>query len=117
MPASLGSGPVQRSCVAQAAYLARRYTWSVLTPVTGDVVVSLSSSPDRLTEAFVSVPSTFGIRAASYRRLRVLSASLTDQVPKLPANARAASPYSAAGVTKRASALALNLGRSVRPCT
>src|SRR5262249_6576635 len=37
--------------------------------------------------------------------------------PKLAANARAASPNSAAGVSKRALPLVLNLGRSARPCT
>src|SRR5258708_35751140 len=68
-------------------YLARRYTLSVLSPV-AEIATNFNSSPARLTETFASVPSTFGIRAASYRWVRVLSDSLTVQVPKLPTNAR-----------------------------
>ena len=49
-------------------------------------MLSFRSSPARLTEDFVSAPSAFGIRAASNFRIRVLSASLTDQVPKFAAN-------------------------------
>src|SRR5262245_24333807 len=67
-------------CGDRRAYLARRYAVSVLTP-TAEVVTSFSSSPDRLMTAFNSDPSALGIRAPSYRRIRVLSASLTDQVP------------------------------------
>jgi hypothetical protein len=93
-----------------AGYLARRYTASDRTPV-GEVVTSLNSSAARLTEAFCSVPSTLGISATSSRRTSVLSASLTDQLPKLAAKARAASPYSAAGVSKRVLPVSLNLGR------
>src|SRR5215510_4743972 len=64
------------------AYLARRYTVSLLTPA-AEVLTSLSSSPDRLTDAFDSRLSLFGMSAISYFRMRVLSASLTDHVPKV----------------------------------
>src|SRR3989442_886400 len=79
--------------VVSGGYLARRYTVSVFTPA-AEVVTSFSSSPARLIAAFVSSPSLFGISAVSYRRTRVLSASLTDQVPKLAAKARAAAANS-----------------------
>src|SRR5262245_36801929 len=100
----------------QPAYLARRYTVSLLTPA-GEVETSLSSSPVRLTEAFDSTLSLFGMRAISYFRTRVLSTSLTDQVPKLAANARAAAAYSASVEPKRRLLVSLNFGRLGCPCT
>src|SRR5262245_6603714 len=102
--------------MASFAYLARRYTVSLLTPA-GDVVTSLSSSPDRLTEVFDSKLSLFGMRAISYFRMRVLSASLTDQVPKLAANARAAAANSASVAPRRRLFVSLNFGRLGWPCT
>ena len=61
-----------------------------------EVALSFSSLPARLTDTFVSRSSIFGMRAPSHWEIRVLSASLTDQVPKPAANPRAASPNSAA---------------------
>src|SRR6516165_7282208 len=71
-------------------YLARRYTESFLPPRRGLGSMSFNSSPERLTVIFASVPSMFGNRAPSTCRVTVLSASLTDQVPKLAASPIAA---------------------------
>src|SRR5262245_3302246 len=98
------------------AYLARRYTVSLLTPA-AEVLTSLSSSPDRLTDAFDSRLSLFGMSAISYFRMRVLSASLTDHVPKLAANGRAAAANSASVAPRRRLFVSLNFGRLVCPCT
>jgi hypothetical protein len=56
--------------------------------------IGVSWSPARLTGVFCSVPSPLGLRAPSNRWVRVLSASLTDHVPKLAAKSRAAAPSS-----------------------
>src|SRR5262245_51485732 len=57
------------------------------------------------------------MRAISYFRTRVLSASLTDQVPKLAANARAAAANSASVAPRRRLLVSLNFGRLGWPCT
>src|SRR5215470_7817459 len=89
-------------------YLARRHTaWSVAEAGLG--VVSFNSSPERLTALFTSAPSTFGKRAPSMWVVSVLSASLTNQVPKLATSPIAAALYSSAGSAGRSPEL--NLGR------
>jgi hypothetical protein len=50
----------------------------------------------RLMASLNSMPSLFGTNAASYFQTIVLSASFTDQVPALAANANATLPMSAA---------------------
>jgi hypothetical protein len=80
-------------------------------------MVSFSSSRVRLTEAFVSFASLFGISAISNFRMRVLSVSFTDHVPEFAANARAATAHSSALACERTLLMALNFGRSGRPVT
>src|SRR5215475_2573455 len=88
--------------------LARRHTaWSVAEAGLG--VVSFNSSPERLTVLFTSAPSTFGKRAPSMWVVIVLSASLTNQVPKLATSPIAAALYSSAASAGRLPEL--NLGR------
>src|SRR6516165_2571212 len=74
------TGPQARGLLCDD-YFTRRHT---LPPAAGLLVAtSFSSSPVRLTENFASTPSASGNNAPSAFRVRVLSASLTDHVPKL----------------------------------
>src|SRR5262245_20254350 len=57
------------------------------------------------------------MRAISYFRMRVLSVSLTDQVPKLAANVRVAAANSASVAPARRLLVSLNLGRLGCPST
>src|SRR5215470_2843723 len=71
--------------------------------------MSFNSSPVRLMVLFASAPSTFGKRAPSMWLVSVLSASLTDQVPKLATSPSAAALNSSAFASDRLGVL--NLGR------
>src|SRR5262249_2384915 len=65
----------------------------------------------RLTEFFCSVPSALGNSAPSNRRVRVLSASLTDHVPKFATNPCASALYSSGFTSARLEPI-MALGRS-----
>src|SRR5256714_14029384 len=82
-PDTLHAGKISSGPVWCRAYLARFQTVVAVPPPDAAGTVYVSSSPVTVKGRFCSVPSQLGNVAVSILKVMVLSAALTDKVPKL----------------------------------
>src|SRR5215471_800153 len=75
-------GQANWHCVRGCAYLARFQTTVAVPPPDAAGTVYVSSSPVRVKDRFCSIPSQLGNVEVSILKVMVLSAALTDKVPK-----------------------------------
>src|SRR5437588_8921166 len=81
-PDTLHTGKISSGPVCCRAYLARFQTTVAIPPPDAAGTVYVSASPVTVKGRFCSVPSQLGNREVAILKVMVLSAALTDTVPK-----------------------------------